>query len=172
MTLADYYKFLNTLDEIPESDMFTGWQTSKRTCCSRHIGFTLSRSQDLCYTKYWRNRRNLSSSFSTDHKERRFLWQASWDLFDAFGVASLFCFDCLFFPTVACFTVPSCAQLILGKFLIVHRYSALKSARDLLDYFFFWFILFAWHFRASNAPLWCSPLSTLLWNWHDWNLHA
>lgn len=78
----------------------------------------------------------------------------------------------VFFPTVACFTVLSCAQLILGKFLIVHRYSALKSARDLLDYFFFWFILFAWHFRASNAPLGCSPLSTLLWNWHDWNLHA
>lgn len=68
-------------------------------------------------------------------------------------VALLFLIVCVvFFPTVACFTVLRCAQLILGKFLIVYRYSVLKSARYLLDYFFFIIILFAWHFRASNVP--------------------
>ena len=44
----------------------------------------------------------------------------------------------VFFPTVACFTVLRCAQLIiLGKFLTVHHLYILrcysKGAKDLLD---------------------------------------
>ena len=57
-------------------------------------------------------------------------------------------------PTVACFTVLRCAQLILGKFLIVRRYSASKTANDLFDCFFFAYILFAWCFRATYRSLW------------------
>ena len=85
-------------------------------------------------------------------------------------VALLFLIVCVvFFPTVVCITVVRCAQLILGKFLIVYRYSVLKSARDLLGYFFSWLFCSRDIFARSMSPG-CSP--SLFWNWHDLNLHA
>lgn len=36
--------------------------------------------------------RKLSSSFPLTSRNEVYLWQASWDLFEVFGVASLFCF--------------------------------------------------------------------------------
>lgn len=103
MTFANSFKFCYTSDEIPEGEMFTGWQTCKRTCearearearSSRHIGFTFSRFQDLCLSKrtIGNDWRKLSSSFPLTSRNEVYLWQASWDLFDVFGVASLFCF--------------------------------------------------------------------------------
>lgn len=68
----------------------------------------------------------------------------------------------VFSPTVACFTVLRCAQLILGKFLIVRRYSASKTASDLFDCFFFDFIVCVMFSRHPYVPLGCSRLSTLL----------
>ena len=110
MTFANSFKSCYTSDEIPEGEMFTGWHTCKRTCIceaceacsSRHIGFTFSRFQDLCLSKrtIGNDWRKLSSSFPLTSRNEVYLWQASWDLFEVFGVASLFCF-CLF---VLCFS--------------------------------------------------------------------
>lgn len=172
MTFANSFKSCYTSDEIPEGEMFTGWQTCKRTCeaceacSSRHIGFTFSRFQDLCLSKrtIGNDWRKLSSSFPLTSRNEfvtgimGFVW-GFWR-----RVALLFLIVCVvFFPTVACFTVLRCAQLILGKFLIVYRYSVLKSARYLLDHFFL--LLFCSRdIFARQMSLGCSP-SVLKLTW-------
>lgn len=173
MTPANDFKFCYTSDKIPKSEMFTGWQTCKRTCearCSRHIGFTFSRSQDLSY-----GRRMTKFLFSTDHKERRFLGERHHGIcLMIFGVASLFCFDCFscVFPNGRLFYSFQVCVTNIGKFLIARHYSAPKTSCDPLDCLFFWLFCSRDIFAPLNVPLGCSLLSTPLWNRPDWNLHV
>ena len=163
MTPANSFKLCYTSDEIPEGEMFTRWQACKRTyeaCSSRHIGFTFFLTDESWVLVFhWpQGTKFLVAGIMG------FVW-CFWR-----RVALLFLIVCVvFFPTVACITVVRCAQLILGKFLIVYRYSVLKSARDLLGYFFSWLFCSRDIFARSMSPG-CSP--SLFWNWHDWNLHA
>ena len=132
------------------------------------------RFQDLCLSKNLDDceRRKLGSSFPLTTRN-----DVSCDrhhgiclMFLASCRSSVFDCLCCVFPNGRLFySSQVCAANILGKFLIVYRYSVLKSNRDLLGYLFSWLFCSRDIFARSMSPG-CSP--SLFWNWHDWNLHA